>query len=172
MNSTLRYGLVWAALSVLSIFATVELMEAHRWGWMDALGYASIVGAALFVFFGVRAHRRALGHRLTFGQGLRAGMAITLVATGVYVVAFQAVYFGVKPDFGQTYEECMAERARLAGVPDGKADADAAAMRRLFDQPLWNVLLSASLPLGTGLLASLLSAAILRSRAGAASDNR
>jgi hypothetical protein len=168
MNTTLRYGLVWAALSVLSIFVTAELMEAHRWGWMDALGYASIVAAALFVFFGVRAHRRANGHRLTFGQGVRAGLGITLVATAIYVVAFQAVYFGIKPDFGDTYQACMAERARLAGVPDGKADADAATMRRLFDQPLWNVLLSASLPLGTGLLASLLSAAILRSRGTAA----
>lgn len=167
LRHALKFGLPSAALSVAMIFVTLQLMDTHRLAMADALGYTTIVLGALLVFFGIRSVRESEQGALSFGRGVRAGLAITLISCAVYVAAFEAVYFGFMPGLGQKYATCMVERARQAGADGEKlaqAERQAETFRRLYDQPAWNVALSFAGPFLTGLVASVVSAAILRKR--------
>ena len=170
-RQVLRFGIAFAIINVVTIFITLWVMDSQRYRLADVLGYTAIVLAALLVFFGVRSYRQNQGGgRLAFGRGLAVGLAITLLACFVHVAVFEVVYFGFVPGLGEKYAHCMVERERLAGATPAelvKAESNAQDFRKLLDQPLWNAALTFAGPFLTGLFASLVSAAILRTRSPA-----
>ncbi len=167
-KTVLSFGLLSGALSIAIMLATLPFIYGHRLETADVLGYTGMVLSALMVFFGIRAYREnAAGGRLSFARGLRVGLLITLVSCASYALAFELVYFQVAPDFGDTFSACMVERVRAAGgSPDELATAasQAETLKRLYDDPLTNAALSFATSFPIGLVATLMSAGILRKR--------
>jgi hypothetical protein len=174
-RTVLVFGLVFGAVSVGLLFVTIPYVEAEDLSKHELLGYAGIVVAALFVFFGVRSYREKSGGRLTFGRGLAVGVLITLVATTCYTATAQVVYFGFKPDLGAHHAAGMVERARQRGADAEQIEQtrrQAEEIQRLMDNPMTNLLLAwaFSPTFAVGLLSSLASAAILRRKESAGAN--
>lgn len=167
-KTVLTFGLLSAALSVAMMLATVPLLDSIGFEKTDLIGYTTIVLSALLVFFGVRSYRDgACAGRVTFGRGFAVGLLITLVSCVSSVVAFQVIYFKVTPEFGDKFAACMVERARATGAGPQKIEEtakQAQMLKELYDNPLTNAALTFVQPFPIGLVASALSAAILRRR--------
>jgi hypothetical protein len=167
-KTVLTFGLGSAALSVAMMLATVPLLDSIGFEKTDVIGYTTIVLSALIVFFGVRSYRDKAGAgRITFGRGFAVGLLITLVSCVSTVVAFQLVYFKLTPEFGDRFAACMVERARAKGESPQKIEEtakQAQMLKQLYDNPLTNAALTFVQPFPIGLVASALSAAILRKR--------
>ena len=167
-KTVLTYGLISGAVAIVLMAATIPLIEAKDLGKSDVLGYTSMVLSALLVFFGIRSHREsAVAGRITFGRGFAVGLLITAVSCACYVVAFEIVYFGLVPDFGDTFSACMVERVRASGGTSQEIESvtqQALTLKRLYDSPWTNAALTFAISFPIGLAASTISAAILRRR--------
>jgi Protein of unknown function (DUF4199) len=105
--------------------------------------------------------------RITFRRALGVGLGITLVSCACSVVGFELLYFLVAPGFGDTFCACMIERAQATGgTPEqiARVTEQAATLKRLFDNPLTNAVMTFATTFPVGLVGSLLAAAILRRR--------
>lgn len=165
-QTTLRFGLLSGAVSTAMMFVTLPFIDPAKLATADLLGYTAMLLSALLVFFGVRSFRERAGS-LTFGRALLVGLAITLVATVSYAAAFELMYFKLVPDFGDRFAACMVEHARAGGSSAeevGQVAAQAQRLKRLYDHPVTNAALTFGTSFPIGLIASLLSAAILRRR--------
>jgi hypothetical protein len=167
-RTILTYGLFSGALAVAALGATVPLIHSDTVQYADILGYASIVLAALLVFFGIRSYREHDGGgQMTFGRGFLVGLFITLISCVCHVVAFQLIYFHLVPDFGERFTACMVQRVRDSGGSQTQVEEtaqQAALFRRLFDNPATNAALTFAETFPVGLIATVVSAAILRKR--------
>ena len=163
----LKFGLLSGALSVVTMLSAIPLMESAGFRVAELVGYTSMALTALILFFGVRSYREEVGGgRLSFGRGFTVGLSIALVTSLCYVAAFQIYYYS-NPGIAATYERCMIERVREAGADEAEIATtaeQARTIRRLYERPLTNVGLAFIEIFPIGLLAALLSAAILRRR--------
>jgi Protein of unknown function (DUF4199) len=171
MNQTiLRFGFLSGVVSVALMAATVPFIRSIRHGPADVLGYTSIVLSALLVFFGIRSYRETAGEgRITFARGFGVGVLITLISCLFLVVAFELMYFGLVPDFGEKFAACMVERARSAGSTDQQiveTARQAQQFKQLYDNPVTNAALTFGMSFPVGLAATIVSAAILSRRRG------
>lgn len=167
-KAVLTYGVISGAVSAAILVATIPFINSVNFRNADILGYTGIVLTALLVFFGVRSYREnAGGGRLTFGRAFEVGLLITLISCASHVVTFEIIYFKAVPGFGDKYAACMVERAKVSGASQQKVDQtaqQAQTLKRLFDNPLTNAALSFGEAFPVGLIATALSAAILRKK--------
>ena len=165
-KTVLTYGLISGAIAAGMMVAGIPLMTAHDYRKAEILGYTSIVLAMLLVFFGVRSYRENVADgRITFGRAFGVGILITLVSCLCYVVTWEAMYFGFVPGLGEKVAECMVERVKASGASQEKIDEtakQAEQFKKLYDNPAVNVALTFVEPFPIGLLATAISAAILR----------
>jgi hypothetical protein len=164
----LIYGLVSGVVSAILLVATIPYINSADFRKGDVLGYASIVLTVLLVFFGVRSYREnAARAGLSFGRGFAVGILITLISCGCHVVTFQMIYFKFVPDFGDRFAACMVERAKTSGGDPRKIDETAKTAQRLkqlYDKPGTNAAVAFAEAFPVGLIATILSAVILRRR--------
>ena len=95
------------------------------------------------------------------------GLGIALVAAVCYGVIWAVVYANFMPDFCDKYTAYMIDSVRSSGGSAEKiaeATAQGAQMKRLMENPLTNAAMAFLEPFPIGLLASLISAGILRKR--------
>ena len=129
------------------------------------LGYTSMVLAFLFVFFGIRAYREEIGGTIGFGKAFQVGILITLVASAIYVVSWEIVYWGFIPDFLDQYNAHALAKLRAAGATEAalrEAQAKMAQLAKLYANPLFNIGFTFLEVFPVGLVVTLVSAAILR----------
>lgn len=165
----ITHGLLCGLVLVGLLVATLPFTEVIGFEYAALFGYTAMVAAFLFVFFGIKAYRdRELGGRITFGRAFTAGLAMTVISSLCYVVAWQFIYFGLAPDFMDRYADYVVEQARQAGEPEEvvtRTAHDLAEFKKQYDQPLFNAAVTFIEPLPVGLLMTLISAFTLR-RAG------
>src|SRR5262245_54769197 len=132
----------------------------------EVLGYTSMVLAFVMVFVGIRSYRENVGGgQITFGRAFKVGILIALIASAVYVVAWQVMYHGFFPDFMDKYSQHLIDKLRASGASDAQLLAkqqEMADFKRLYANPLVNVGMTFLEVFPIGLLVTLISAAILR----------
>lgn len=130
------------------------------------LGYSSMVLAFLLVFFGVRAYRENSGGTVTFGRAFTVGLLIALISCGFYVVSWEIVYYNdLLPDFWGQWTQHMVAKMEKEGAAPAAIEAkriEMAKFQEAYKNPLVNVAYTFIEPFPVGLLAALISAAILR----------
>ena len=168
------FGLVSGVVSAALLLATLPYVDSTDYRKGDILGYTSIALSAFLVFLGVRWFReKSNGGQLSFGQGLAVGLLITLISSACHVVTFQVLYFKVFPDLGERYTACMIARAKDSGASDQKIAQTAelaGKLKRLYDRPGTNAVVAFAEAFPVGLVASVLSAAILRRKEVSSED--
>lgn len=165
-KTVLTWGLI--AGGITSLMMMVALPFADQIGFEKGaiLGYTGLVASSILIYFGVRSYRdNVAGGRITFGQGFKVGILIALVASLMYVVTWQVVYFGFQPDFCDKYAAHAISKAKASGAPAEKIaeiEAQMAMMKQWMSNPLTNAAMTMIEPFPFGLLSALVSAGILR----------
>ena len=167
MKSTVkRYGLYGAATLIVLSFLAWFIGKGRDldYGAQELIGYATIVVALSFVFFGIKHFRdRENNGSVSFGQALKIGVLISLI-TGLTFGVLDIIYKMIYPDFIAEYYAAMVEQAR-ASVPADQLDAKLAEMesqKELFSNPILSFLLMAVTVLVIGFIVSLLSSLVLQ----------
>lgn len=167
----LKYGLGSGAILATMVAVMVPLCMTASIDQGELVGYSAMVLAFLLVFFGIRSYREAAGGAISFGKAFQVGILITVVASAVYVVSWEIVYFNFFPDFLDQYQSNLLEKMRAQGETAAAIEAarvEMAEFAKLYANPLFNVGVTFLEVFPVGLIVTLVSAAILRRRPGAA----
>ena len=99
----LRFGL-YSAITITALFLLKWILFGNdNFSLQETLGWASMVLALLFVFFGIKHYRDTINQGLlTFGRGMKVGLLIVLIASAAFGV-FDLIYITVNPDFFDKY---------------------------------------------------------------------
>jgi len=123
------------------------------------------------VYFGIRSYRdNVLGGRISFAKGFQAGILTTLISCLFYVGAWMVTYPQLFPDFGDKYAAYMVEDKRASGASQAEVDRtvkEGEEMVQMLNNPLINAAVTFTEPFPVGLLVTLISAAVLRTREAA-----
>jgi hypothetical protein len=169
-KTVLTFGLISGAISAAMMLVTIPFADAIGWEKGEILGYTTIVLSALLVFFGVRSYRENVGGgHLSFGRGFAVGIMITLISSACYVGTWEFVYYKLMPNFAEKYAAHMVERAKASGTSQQKideAERQARQFKQMYDNPVINVAMTFTEVFPIGLVVTLLSAGILRRKAG------
>ena len=169
-NTVLKFGLAAGAILAVPIAVMVPLSRngAFSFDRAELLGYTVMVLAFLLIFFGIRSYRdHVAGGTVTFGRALKVGLLMTLVASACYVAAWEIVYWGFLPGFGDKYAAHLLENMRAKGASDAVLAAKTAEMLRfkeLYKNPLVNVGMTFVEVFPIGFVVALISAAFLKRR--------
>ena len=172
-KTILTFGLISGVLASVLMIATLPFFKDFEHGNKGLIvGYTSIVLVALLIYFGIRSYRDNLaGGAITFGRGFTIGLGITLISCGIYVVAWEIVYFNFMHGSMDTYFARLIQQAQSSpGTPEA-IQAKVAAIRhsqQLYENPFVNALYTFIEPFPVDVVITLISAAILRKKPRAA----
>ncbi len=165
----LTFGLISGAILSVMLLGTLPFQNAIGFGNLSmVIGYASMVGAFLLIYFGVRSYRdNVAGGTVRSGRALAVGSLIALVSSLCYVATWEVVYFNLAPDFMTKYEAHVLDTARANG-----ASAEAIAQKKIemdkfaemYANPAFNAAMTFLEPLPVALIMTLVSAGILSRR--------
>src|SRR4029450_4592828 len=118
----LTYGLISGLVVIIGIIGTIVCKASSSW-----LGYLIMLVALSSILVGVKQHRdQALGGVISFRTALLVGLGIAVVASLVYVAAWEPYLAATHYPFMDQYPAQVLEAKRAAGVT-GQAYEEAAA---------------------------------------------
>lgn len=131
-----------------------------------AIGYLSMLIAFSLVFVAIKRHRDAeLGGVIRFWNAFGLGLAVSAVASVMYVLIWEAILAITHIDFGGQYAHILIEQQKAAGVSGEALAAFVAEMERFkaeYANPFYRLPMTFTEIFPVGVLVSLLSAAVLR----------
>jgi hypothetical protein len=166
-----RNGIIAGLIMGGMFLITYPFREQIGFGALGmALGYTSMVLAFLMIHVGTRTYRDAVaGGTVSYGHALKVALLIALVATVIYIVIWELVYFLLLPDFMVEYGKYAVEQARVAGKSPAELDAMSKQMAE-FAEAYRNPLVVAAYtflePLPVAVPFSLVSAWLVSRRSG------
>jgi len=173
-KTVLTFGLISGFIASVLMIATIPFVEQIGFDRTMIVGYTSIVLSFLLVFFGIRSYRENVGGGyISFGRAFSVGILITLISCVFYVFTWEIAYFNFLPDFSEKYSNYILESARSSGASAEEIAAQREQFQRmavLYQNPVFNSLVTFMEPFPIGLLVSLISAAVLRKRRSQLSD--
>jgi hypothetical protein len=132
------------------------------------IGYASMLLAFSLVFVGIRNYRNNYNNgEISFGKAFKIGMMIVLIATTLYVLAWLIDYYYFIPDFAEKYAAHTIERLKASGVSQveiAKQTKEMADFATMYKNPFFNAMITYSEILPVGLVVTLISAFILKTK--------
>lgn len=169
MNRTiLIFGLLAGAIVSALLALALLLAKGNQaaFDWSMVISYASMLLAFCLIFVAIRSYRdRYRQGRISFGQGFRIGLGITLIASALYTLTWVVLYKTVYPEYPQDYSRYTLEKMRAEGKSATEIKTTAQQLATAFaDYDTWYVLLGYTYLeiFPVGLLVSLLSALILK----------
>jgi len=132
----------------------------------ELVGYTTMIVALSLVFFGVKSYRDKIGS-LTFGQGMKVGLLITLVAGLLYAISWEISYNTMSYNFTEEYEKYYFEKMKGEDVSETtlkEATEKVESFKALYKNPLIRFGMTLAEILPVGILITLISAIILRKK--------
>ncbi len=161
----LFYGaLAGVIVSVPMLWGFLTLAPGEQPPLGMVAGYLIMLVALTSVFLGVKSYRdKVLGGAIRFLPALGLGLAITLVASVMYVLAWEICFANSNFDFIEFYSSYIVNEAK-GGTPEQVAQAAAHAKEfsENYQKPLHRMPWTFIEIFPVGVLVSLLTAAVLR----------
>ena len=165
-KTMLTFGLISGAILSLMMLALLPFQDAIGFDRGAVIGYTTMVLAFLFIFFGVKSYRDNVGKgTVGFVRALSVGALIAVVASVCYTVTWEAIYFGLSPDFVAKYQAYEIGKTRASGASQAEIDKRIAELQKfteMYKNPAVNAAITFIEPLPVGLVIALVSAGILR----------
>lgn len=170
MNPSFRYSFIYGALSgIISIIVIVAgLTVADRISSFASMwfGYLVMLVALSFVFVGTKRFRDVeRGGVIEFGPAFAIGIGITIVASIIYVLVWEAYLWTTGYAFIDQYFAGILKARQAAGL-SGAALAEEAAkletMRAQYRDPLLRLPMTFLEIFPVGLVVALIAAGLLR----------
>ncbi|MCB0689758.1 MAG: DUF4199 domain-containing protein [Saprospiraceae bacterium] len=152
-------------LALSLIFMNGDLRaEAMQYG--EIVGYATMIISLSLIYVGIRKFRDDhLDGQISFLEGFKIGILITLVASIIYVVGWMILSDWLAPDFLERYSEFTLNQMRHNGSSTQEI-AEAKAMTDKYIELYKNPLLKAGMTFmevfPVGLIITLISSLILK----------
>jgi hypothetical protein len=171
-KNILVYGLI-AGLVVAALMLTSLNYYSHCEGNVDystsmVIGYASMLVAFSLVYVGIRNYRNKYnGGVISFGKAFKIGLFMVLIASTIYVAAWLIDYYFFIPDFFEKFsaQEIVKLKASAASQADiDKKTKEMNDMVQMLKNPLANAAMAYVEILPVGLVVTLISASLLRSK--------
>lgn len=166
-----KYGLRSGIALAILLAVTVPFEHHTNARWSMAVGYTTMVLSFLIVFVGVKHYRDTeCGGSITFGRALAAGVLMMLISCTCYVVMWEALMATVEKNFAHEYSASLVKRAQNSGLQGAALAAklaEARSFEAMYSNPLYSAAITLLEPLPVGIVVALVSAGILRRKAGA-----
>ena len=134
----------------------------------EVVGYTTMVIALSMIFFGIKAYRDNYENGvISFGKGFKVGILITLIASVMYVLAWEIGYQTIASDFIERYSEHVITKMKAEGATEAelqKAREANAAFGEVYSNPLVRFGFTFLEISWVGLAITLVCAAILRKK--------
>lgn len=169
-RTILTFGSAAGAITIGSAIGGLALSggDSSHLGSLEWLGYLVMILALSLIFVGVKRYRDVeLGGVIRFGQAFAVGLGISVVASAIYVVAWEAYLALTDHAFIEQYTAAVIQSKKAAGASAAELQALSAEMQEMKDQyanPFFRVAITFSEIFPVGLLVSLIGAAVLRTR--------
>ena len=166
----LIYGLIAGVIVGAMMMISMPLYESGTLKLENGewLGYTTMVIALSMVFFGMKSYRdNHLGGSITFGNALKVGLLITLIAALIYAFSWEITRLNMKGDFMTLYGEKQIEKMKIEGATEAaliEAKEKMDDFGLMYKNPFirFGITLMEIAPVG--ILISLLSAGLLRKK--------
>jgi hypothetical protein len=171
MNRTLRivliYGVIAGLVVAVPMVATMLTLTADTAPDNGAVyGYLTMIVALTAVFLGVKHYRdKVLGGVVRFVPALLVGLAISTVASVIYVIGWEISLALTGFDFPAAYLHEMVEGARASGASSAEIERitqQAEGFARLYANPVYRLAVTFVEIFPIGAVIALISAALLR----------
>lgn len=167
-KTVLVFGVISGLIMSILMVSTIPFLDRIGYDRAAIVGYTGIVIAFLMVFFGIRSYRENMGGgQITFVRGFVIGVMISIISSLFYVLTWEVVYFKFMPGFLEGMTRHAVDKQIAAGASQDAINKTLASFKELkvlYDNPLYNGLITFTEPFPVGLIVSLLSAVILRRR--------
>src|SRR5437764_7521980 len=163
-KTVLTFGLVSGAIMAVMMFATLLFTDS---AWLQShsmcIGYTTMVLSFMLVFFGIRSYRENIGGgTISFCRAIAVGILITLISSVLYVIAWEIMYFGI-PSFGERFMTMCVAHVKSSGASPEAIQTELNQLKYL-DNPFINAAMTFTEPFPVGLIITLVSALILRTK--------
>ncbi|MBW4888629.1 DUF4199 domain-containing protein [Mucilaginibacter sp. HMF5004] len=169
-KNVLVYGLISGALISAFIVISMNVWGCEGNASSMYIGYAAQLLALSLVFVGIKNYRDNYnGGVISFGKAFTMGLYISLIASTMYVVVWTIDYYYFMPDFMDKFAASMLKQAQsshLSPAQLASKTAEIAEMKKIYASPIMVFLFTYVEILPTGLIVSLISALILKKKAG------
>lgn len=163
----LTYGLIAGVIVSIMILGSIPLWNRGILNFdnSEIVGYTTIVIALSMVFFGIKSCRDYhFGGSISFWQGVKIGLMITLIGSVMYALAWE-ISQTLMPEFSDKMWEHFADKAKSESRDEAELKAAMQQVenwKELYKNPLmrFGIALVEIAPIG--ILITLISAAILR----------
>jgi hypothetical protein len=165
-RNILTFGLIGGLIAGAALsFSTIYMSHHTPQSWSMAIGYLMMLVALSTVFIAIKRQRDIeQGGVIRFWPALAMGLGISVIASLIYVIAWEAAQALAHYDFAGDYGRAMVEHARAKGdaAALAKATAQAEQFKAQYANPLyrWPMTFVEIFPVGA--LVSLISATLLR----------
>ena len=171
-KTVLTFGLIAGVM--ISVLMDGSLILANKFGSSHngmLLGYTMMVASFLLIYFGIRSYRdNNLDGQISFGRAFSCGILIALITTVFYVATWEILYFNFMPHFMDSDWAAQIAKVQARGLDPATTAAKVAEIQhsqQAYENPLINMAYTFMEPLPVGLIITLISAAVLRRKAGA-----
>lgn len=157
----LVYGLIAGLIVTLSMLVAIG-SGVHS----IVLGYLSMLVALSMVFVGIKRYRdEQLGGVIRFWPAMAVGLGISLIASLIYALGWEAYLYATDYRFMPEYAASMIEARRAAGASAAEIaqmQAEMDGFIRSYENPLVRLLYTFSEIAPVALIVTLIAAALLR----------
>jgi hypothetical protein len=167
LRTILKYGVIGGVIVAIPTF-TIPVQFRHNIpdAWAIAIGYTTMLVALTAVFLGIKHQRDTVQSGvIKFLPALGMGLAISIVASLFYVLAWELVLAVTHMDFAGDYAGSVIAHARakgLSGAALAKLVAQMDDFRRSYANPAYRMTMTFTEIAPVGVLVSLVSAGLLR----------
>jgi hypothetical protein len=154
-------GFIVAAMLSLSF---TNFMEDFKYA--ELLGYSTMIIAFSTIFIAIKTYRdNHLDGSINFLEGLKIGLAVTMIASIIYVIAWMVISHFVGEEFMAEYFQQSIEKLKASDLSASEISEQVEKMenfRELYKNPLVKMGITFLEIFPVGLLISLISAFLLK----------
>jgi hypothetical protein len=155
-------------VAVMTIILVIEFFifkDNYNWDVQEVVGFTTIILSLAFVYFGIR-HWRDNYNRgsLSFGQGLKLGLLITLFPSIAFGLLSWLEVSVLDPEFNDKYYGHYIQKLKASTPPDKLETAlqKLEAEKEMFSSPLIQIAFMFSTVFLIGVVITVISSLILR----------
>lgn len=167
----LTYGLISGSIVATLILLSLPLWNAGILNFDNGeiTGYTTIVVSLSLVFFGIKTYRDKYSNGMvSFGQAVKVGLLITLIASVMYGLAWEISFANMSKDFITQMTEHRFAEMKADGATDAElaeAREQWAAFAEYYKNPIIRFLMTITVEImPIGIVITLISAALLRKK--------
>jgi hypothetical protein len=161
------YGLISGAIDMIGlIMMTINSKKDIDYDHAEIYGYTFMAVSFIPVFLGMLKYRQQKGGgAFTYGNAFKAGILMTLIASGVYVLTWLVCFYGFIPDFAERYGQHMIDKMKTEGKPAAEIEETIRRMqsyKEMYKNPLVNIAMTFTEIFPIGLVFTLLFSLLLK----------